>query len=404
MADKKKLIILTLDAGFGHRRAAIAIQNAMQEIHGDAVECKIVNPVKEEGLSSIVQKTQVQYDNTVRDHRELYSTVFGITNHYPISLFADYTVTQLLVKEISETILLERPDGIISTFPFYSTSIRQLLFSLHLHIPFYSVVTDLDNVHCVWFHPGPDKYFVASEQLKFQAVECKVKPSKVIVSGIPVDTRIFTETRDKAALRAQLDWDGSLPTILAIGSKRVQNLLDKLIAIEEIGIPLQLCVVAGGDDSFYQCVTSREWKVPVHCYNFVENMPELLLASDILVTKAGGLITSEGLACGLPILLIDAIEGQESGNVSYLINNNVGILVGTNDELHRTIEQLLSNDRRLMDQWIENAKKIGKPEAAYIIANAIVNDMYSDKYRSKNSGLWNRVRLFTKLLNTGDDG
>lgn len=403
MVDKKKLIILTLDAGFGHRRAATAIQNAIKEIHGDAVDSKIVNPVKEEGLSSIVQKLQVRYDNTIRDHREFYSTAFGILNHYPISIIADHAVTQLLVKEVTETILSECPDGIISTFPFFSTSIRHILFLLQLHIPFYSIVTDLDNVHRIWFHPGPDKYFVASEQLKFQAVECNVKPSKVIISGIPVDTRISTETRDKATLRKQLGWDLSLPTILAISSKRVQNLLDKLIAIEGSDIPLQLCIIAGGDDSFYKSVTCREWKVPVHCYNFVENMPEFLLATDILITKAGGLITSEGLACGLPIILVDVIEGQESGNVDYLLNNSAGVLLDSNHELQQTIKKWLLDDHRLMNKFADNAKRIGKPEAAYVIGNAMVSDMYTNKYQSKNKGVWSRVQLITNPVNISED-
>ncbi|MFZ2470667.1 MAG: glycosyltransferase, partial [Methanothrix sp.] len=379
MNKKKKILILTLDAGFGHRRAASAIQNALQQIHADEVECKIVNPIKGEGLSSIVQKTQVQYDDTSRNHREIYGIVFNVLNHYPLSLMADHAVTQLFIKEVTETILDECPDGIISTFPLFITAIRRILFILRLRIPFYTVVTDLDDVHRTWFHPGPNKYFVASEQLKYQAVECGISPEKVVISGIPVDTRITAETRDKSTLRQQLGWDSNLPTLLAIGSKRVQNLLEKMIAVDECGLVLQLCIVAGGDDELFKAINAKEWKNNIHCYNFVENIPEMLLASDILITKAGGLITSEGLACGLPMIIIDSISGQETGNVKYLLKNNAAVVVSSNDELKRTLNLWLMNDHQLKDQYAQNARRLGKPDAAYIISNNLINDMRTNK-------------------------
>ncbi|MEN6293422.1 MAG: glycosyltransferase [Methanobacterium sp.] len=397
MTQKKIFLILTLDAGFGHRRAASAIQNAMIQIHGNEVECKLVNPIKGKGLSSIVQKTQVQYDDASRNHREIYNTVFNVLNHYLLSLMADHAVTQLFIKEITETILDECPDGIISTFPLFGTAIRRILFILRLRIPFYSVVTDLDDVHRSWFHPGPDKYFVASEQLKLQAVECGISPEKVVISGIPVDTQIASETRDKTTIRQQLGWDSDLPTLVGIGSKRVQNLLKNMVAVDECSLPLQLCIVAGGDDELFKAISTRDWKNPIHCYNFVENVPEMLLASDILITKAGGLITSEGLACGLPMLIIDSISGQETGNVNYLLSNNAAVVVGSNDDLKCTLNLWLMNDHHLMDQYAQNAKRIGKPEAAYFISNNMIDDMRDNKYQLKNRSNWKKINFVTSF-------
>lgn len=392
-----KILILTFDAGFGHRRAANAIAKALTKNDGNKIECKVVNPLKEEGLSGVIYKSQSLYDDVSTKHRAVYQSVYNMINHYPTSETVDQVVTQFLIQETMNTILDEQPDGIISTFPFFSTSVRRILFLLNIHIPFYSVVTDLDDVHRIWFHPGPNKYFVASDQLKKQAIKNGINQNKVVISGIPVDTRIAEETRDKAAIRQQLGWDTDLPTITAIGSKRVQNFLEKLTIMENCNIPLQLSIVAGGDKEIYQAITSREWKIPVHCYNYVENIPEMLRASDLLITKSGGLITSEGLASGLPMILIDSISGQETGNVNYLLKNNVAVTINTAEELQKIIECWLANDQAVLKKYAENAGRIGKPRAAFVIGETMVDEIQKSKYAARNKAIWNRLQSLSEL-------
>lgn len=396
MTQKMKILILTLDAGFGHRRAANAIAEALKKAYGGNIDCKVVNPLKEVGMSSIIQKSQACYDDTSRDHRAVYHAAYNTINHYPISLVADGIITPFLFRETMDTILDECPDGIISTFPIFSTTVRQILNLLHLHIPFYSVVTDLDNVHRFWFHRGPDKYFIASEQLRYQAIRNGVNQKKVIISGIPVDTRIVEETRERSVIRQHIGWDPDLPTLIAIGSKRVQNLLDKMTSIEECDLPLQLCIVAGGDEALYQAITTKEWKIPVHCYNYVENIPEMLHAADVLITKAGGLITSEGLACGLPMIIIDSISGQETGNVKFLLSNNAATIVETNEDLKKTIILWLSDEQKVLRTYAENSKRLGKPEAAFKIAQFMINEIQMNKYKTRNKIVWNGIQSLSQ--------
>jgi UDP-N-acetylglucosamine:LPS N-acetylglucosamine transferase len=253
--------------------------------------------------------------------------------------------------------------------------VRRILILRNQPIPFFSVVTDLDHVHSFWFHPGPDTYFVASEELVDQAVLQGVAPERVIASGIPVDIRIADEGRDARAIRNQLGWDPSLPALLVVGSRRVYNLLEKLVGIDECGVPLQLAVVAGGDEALYRAVKSRQWRVPTACYAYAENIPELMHAADILITKAGGLIVSEGLASGLPMILVDAIVGQETANLDYVLRNMAGVSAATTEALSATVCRWLSGECEMLGRYARNARRIGKPGAAYQIARCVVGQV-----------------------------
>ena len=397
MEISRKVLIFTLDAGFGHRKAAKAIADALSYEYSNTIQCKVINPLKEDGMSAILQKSQKYYDESSRNHRSVYKTAYETINYYPVSLFADQVVTQLLIREVLEALIQEKPDGIISTFPILNTPVRRVLELLHLHIPFYSVVTDLENVHRLWFHQGPDKYFVASEQLKNQAIKIGVRHEKVFVSGIPVDIRIPCENRNQKTIRQKLGWLSDLPTVVAIGSKRVNGLYDKMIAVDECGLPIQSCVVTGGDDELFKRLSTREWKNPTHCFNYMENVPELLMASDILITKAGGLITSEGLACGLPMLLIDSISGQETGNVNYILSKGAGILTETNQELQKNLQRLLINDQKILHIYAEKSRMAGKPDAAFMIAQMISNDMQVNRNSDKNKWIWNTVQRLSEF-------
>jgi 1,2-diacylglycerol 3-beta-galactosyltransferase len=371
MSRKAKVLILTGDAGFGHRKAALAISNAISKIYGGRVECAVVNPMGTAGAPRIMQKSQTDYDDTVRNHRSFYQFTYQASDHYPINRIADQVISQLNFRQLRRTIAEERPDAIISTYHLYNTAVRRILEQRGLPIPFYSVVTDLDRVHSFWFHPGPDTYFVATEELVDQAVEQGVAAEKVIASGIPVDTRIADETREPSEIRQQLGWDSELPALLVVGSRRVHNLLEKLAGIEACGTPLQLAVVAGGDEALYRAVKGRHWKVPTFCYGYAENIPEMMRAADVLITKAGGLVVSEGLASGLPMILVDAIVGQETANLDYVLRHMAGVWAPTTEAVRETVCRWLSGEREVLGRYARNARRIGKPGAAYQVARCV---------------------------------
>jgi len=134
---------------------------------------------------------------------------------------------------------------------------------------------------------------------------------------------------------------------------------------------LQLVVVAGGDRELFQRFQETEWHVEAHLYDFVSEMGTFMRASDCVLSKAGGLTVSEALACGLPLTLIDVIPGQESGNADYVVSGGAGDLAEDPLQVLETMSHWLENDRLLYDQRAENARQLGRPYAAYDVAEYV---------------------------------
>jgi 1,2-diacylglycerol 3-beta-galactosyltransferase len=195
-----------------------------------------------------------------------------------------------------------------------------------------------------------------------------VHPEKITITGIPVHPNVVRETRSKNEVRQELGWTPDIPTILAVGSKRVEKLVDTLNIINHYGGKIQLAIVAGKDERLLQEINQFEWHIPEYIYDFVENMPSLMHAADMIICKAGGLIVTESLACSLPMILIDILPGQETGNAEYVTALGAADLADSPIAVLESIDHLLLNDQLLLKLRAKNAKKIGQPNSAYNVA------------------------------------
>ncbi len=371
MKKKRSVLILTADAGFGHRIVSNAVAAALLERHPEDCECILFNPLEDRRSPFFVRRSQRNYDKTVRDSKAFYLFTYDVTFFPVIRWVTKYSISLLLEKIISDEIEAVQPDVVLSTYLVYQAPLKAVISRRRRSIPFYTVITDQANVHPFWYQPCPDQLFVPNEAVCRQAVQAGVPAEKIIVSGIPVHPEYHQEKRTKAELRQELGWDPGMTTLFAVGSRRVSNLVANLEKINQCKLPLQLVVVAGGDDILYRDLRQVRWQIPTYLYNYVNNIPNMMLAADILLSKAGGLITTEGLACGLPILLIDFIPGQENGNVDYVCANQAGLYAVTPEELCQSLDRWLKNDQAELKQVAERSRGIGKPDAAYRVAEAL---------------------------------
>lgn len=368
MASTKRILILIADAGFGHRSAAKATAAALLELHPADCAVEIVNPMQDERVPAVLRRSGADYDWVVREIPRLYQLGYEAADSVPSSVMVHGTMAAMLFGVMGDVIGRYQPDAIVSLYPLYQAPLAVVFALSQRDTPLLTVVTDHAPVHRTWFHKAADLCLVSIPAVRDQAIECGLSPDKVKVTGIPVHPSLIHEVREPAAIRAELGWPPDLTTVLAVGSKRVKNLPGILRALNHSGLPLQLIVVAGGDDALYQQLRDAEWHVPAHIYNFVENMPTLMHAADCIVCKAGGLIVTESLACGLPILLTDLIEGQESGNARYVVDGGAGELAHDPLEGLEAISHWLAGGGELLAQRARNASRLGYPRAAYDVA------------------------------------
>ena len=383
MEDFKKVLILTADAGFGHRSAANAVAEAINEKYPDKLTVDIVNPLDDKRTPTFLRDSQTDYTKWVRNVPELYKFGYDASDSYIPTQLVESSLVVLLLDVMRDILEKSRPDVILSTYPLYQSTITTLFHSKKLRVPLFTSITDLSTVHRMWFHRKVDGCLVPNALVADLAMSCGVKPEKVTITGIPVHPNVIRETRNKNEVRKELGWQPDIPTVLAVGSKRVERLVDTLNIINHFGAPVQLAVVAGKDDRFLQEINQFEWHIPAHIYDFVENMPSLMHASDLIICKAGGLIVTESLACGLPMILIDIIPGQETGNAEYVVALGAADMAESPVAVLENMSHLMRNDQLLLKKRAENARHIGQPRSAYKVADILYKSIENTPSRAR---------------------
>ena len=371
MIASKHILLLTADAGFGHRSVANAVAAALAELYGDQCQVDIVNPLEGKHTPSFLRDSQSDYDRIVREIPKLYRIGYDASGAAVPSLIASRALTVLLYETMYDLVTAYQPDVILVIYPIYQEPLRAVFTVNRYYVPIYTVVTDLASMHRMWFDPGVDACLVPTAKTRELALSYNMKPDQVIITGIPVHPDIARGSNDKAAVRLSLGWQPNLLTFLAVGSQRVEGLADILHVLNHFGRPLQLAVVAGKNEELYHQLQEIDWHVSVHLFNYVTNMPTLMHAADALICKAGGLIVTEGLACGLPMLLTSVIPGQETGNAKFVVENGAGDLVKDPLQTLEVTAHWLIEDSRLLKERSRNAFLLGKPDAAFTVAKLL---------------------------------
>ena len=371
LSSKRRILILTADAGFGHRSAANAVARALEMVYGDLCTIEVMNPLEDKRTPFFLRDSQSDYDKLVRRLPELYRFGYDASDSTVPVVIAEQAMTVLMFEVMRDIVRSFRPDVILLTYPLYQAPLRAVLTITRQVIPLLSVITDLATVHRLWFSTSVDLLLAPTPIVYDLAINHGLPPEQVRVTGIPVNPEIVTDQRSPAEIRTSLELNPDLLTVLAVGSRRVDRLVDSLNMLNHIGVPLQLVMAAGKDEALFHQLQAIDWHVPTKVYEYAQNIPTLMKAADWILCKAGGLVVTEALACGRPLMLVDVIPGQETGNADYVVENGAGDLVLSAQEVLEATSHWLMNNRRLLRVRTENAIKLGKPNAAYEVANAV---------------------------------
>lgn len=369
--SRRRIIILTADAGFGHRAAANALADALNDLYADHCAVEILNPLDDNRVPAFLRETQADQDRMVREMPELYKFGYEASDAAFPSVMVETALILMLFEVMNDLILRFKPHVVVTTYPLYQAPVDAVRVITRRKVPMVTAITDLATVHRLWFNEAADACLVPNAIVRDLAIKNGLQAQRIYQTGIPINPRVALETRTKDEIRSILGWKTDLPAVLAVGSRRVRKLSEILRALNHSGIPMQLAVVAGGDDELYERLRATEWHVPVYLYNFVRDLPELLHAADCIVTKAGGLIVTESLACSLPMLLVDVNPGQEVGNAAYVVDGQAGALAENPLDALETIYHWLADGGKQLQQIAERARLLGNPRAAFSAAEKI---------------------------------
>ena len=328
----------------------------------------VVNPLDDRLTPSFLRDSQSDYDKFVTQMPDLWRLNYRLSGSPVPAAVLDRALTGLLFRVIRSILKTTAPAAVICTHPFYLAPLNAYITLRNLSLPYLTVITDITHIHRLWFNRGADLCLTPTEEACAQARASRFPANRLEVTGIPVSPAFVKETRSKDELRASLGWTRNVPTILVVGSRRVRNLMSVLHVMNHSGLPVQMVLVAGGDDDLFAQLKATEWHTLVHIYNFVKTMPQFMRASDLVISKAGGLVVTEALACGLPLLIVDITPGQEEGNARYLLDHGAGELADTPVRALEILYHWLDRDAQILQERARIAASLGRPYSAYKVA------------------------------------
>ncbi len=234
-----------------------------------------------------------------------------------------------------------------------------------------AILTDL-LPHGLWIHPHVDHYVVPTEEARREMLAMGIRPETVHVLGIPVDPH-FSPKKPAQESRRNLGLPEK-PTLLVLsGGFGTSPLCQVLDSFREIQKGLSLVLVAGRNERLRKALEIRKknFSFPVRILGFVDNLSEWMDASDAVLTKPGGLTTSETLSKGIPLILLPPQGGQEKRNRDYLLSRDAAVATDA-DLAGKTAMNLLEDPERCQ-QLIRACERIARPQAAKTISTFLID-------------------------------
>ncbi|MDP9727487.1 MGDG synthase family glycosyltransferase [Alicyclobacillus tolerans] len=367
---EQQLDVLLLSAGYGegHHQAARAIQENLQRIWPG---CQITMMDYLEYIPDFIGQATVGLYKAMSKHSPwMYAGVYHLTSQIAGMWgwsHIEYSLGRRHLRHLIQTVY---PKVIICTHPLPMAVLSTMRRQNEKVPPVFGVVTDY-VLHGEWIQSDLDRYYVPTRRMQQQLSEHGIDSKRIIVSGIPV-REAFSETIDTHAARAALNWP-DVPTVLFLSSA-LGTLGGVVEACQELLLSreyFRLVVICGRDTTLAEKLRqliAKDTFHPIEVLGYVHNIADYMRASDIIVTKAGGITLSEALSLQRTIVIYRPIPGQESGNSRWAAQRGAVVIAKTPESLCEQIETLLANDA-LRITLSTRAGHLAKPRAARRIAS-----------------------------------
>lgn len=393
---QKKVLIMSASTGGGHNRAARAIKEELtnKSIDGITIDCEIIDRLK------IVNGTMDKlisrgYEKSAKYTPKAWGGVYKLTESNLISRneFKDNPLTSLISRKLKKLIEVKKPDLIIGTHPFPMIALSTLkkhsqlsknnelstfTESFHKYYqnldipPLITVLTDY-TTHSAYIQNEIDYYIAGHEYVKELLIEDGIEAEKIKPYGIPVE-KSFLTNRSRETVLSELNLDPNKFTVLLMGGSfgagSIKDTLSELISIDR---DFQIIVITGRNKSLKEKLEknlmSHEQSIDknICVLGFTDKMNDLLSAVDILVSKPGGLTTTESLLKEVPMIVPYFIPGQEEENLDFLSNCGASLRTSKKYTLSIILKVLIDNPDRI-EMTKENIRSIKKLNASQDIA------------------------------------
>lgn len=352
---KQTVLILYANYGAGHKRAADAIE---EKLKASLQKKDALNILKEDFLGKkfplidwFMRKLYIQ---SFYWAKTFYKKLYYQTKDLPIDSSVTSLFTYLGSLKLEKYIRTINADIVISTFPALTGMLSQIKRRNKTPFKLCCLLTDY-TTHNHWLYEHVDHYFVPTEQIKEEFIERGIPEGTIQATGIPVLNQ-FEEQKNGLEIRESLGLvENKLVVLISAGAFGVTNFKKAVMLMHTKYPQIQFVVVCGNNKHLYNTLTKIE---SIIALGYTNRMAELLQASDLFITKAGGLSISEAIATETPMLLFGSLPGQETENVQFLTKQNVAIQADTEDEIVLSLEKIFSENNRILKNMKERISEL----------------------------------------------
>lgn len=371
-----KILIFYGSYGGGHLSAARNIKDYIETSYPDS-EVLLVDCI--EYVNKILNKvTTKAYNEFSKNARWIWKQIYYGSESGSLSKIST-SINNVMAFKLNKLIQDFNPNLIISTHFFSSQMCAFLKEKKKVNCKLATILTDYAP-HSQWLvaHEFVDYYFVAHEGMKENLIDRGVDKSKIYTTGIPLSHR-FLLHYDKSKILNEYNLSPDKKTVLffaggeyGFGKDKTFNMLKSIID----NFPyLQIIAIAGRNvkmkERFDELVEETNSSDSVKILSYTNQVPELMSVSDLVITKPGGLTTTESLASGLPLIVIDPLPGQEEENAKFIENNGAGLWIKKNDNIERILFDIFNDPYKLYHLKIK-ARLISKKNSTKDICDILI--------------------------------
>lgn len=373
----EKILILYGSYGGGHKSAANAIKQYIEANYKET-EVEMVDCI--EYISKIINKiTTGAYNQMAKKAPWAWKRVYFNSEKGMLSKISN-GINALMARKLYHLIEEKTPNIIISTHPFATQMTGRLKRKGKINTKIATILTDFE-IHNQWLQESNyiDAYFVAHEGMKASMGKLGISENKIFVTGIPMSER-FLESFNREEILKEFELEENKKTILffgggemGLGKDRTCNIL-KILA--EDFKEVQIVAISGRNEAmfkeFKEIVKVSKSEERIKVLEYTKKVPELMSISNLVITKPGGLTTTESLASGLPMIIINPIPGQEEQNAQFLEKRKVGVWLKKEDNIKEVLNSVIASDERL-ENMKNNIKGLANKRSTRDICKIILS-------------------------------
>lgn len=364
-----RVMILSITAGEGHNSTAKSIRN---ELMARGAECEILDTYKT--ISTSFQKTfNSSYLFLSNRTSSLYYNTYKKLEHRKpnsSSIAPSELTSRYMAHHLNKYVADYDPDVVIATHVFSAQYLAMMKERGKTQAKTIAVVTDF-AFHPYWEECTTlDRIVLPNERMIPQGLSKGFTREQMVPSGIPIQTK-FASSRSPLEARTTLGLDPDTPLLLVMGGSMGHGkLVENVEQLDNIEADFQIAVVCGYNKTAKGELDALKTKKKLTVFGFTDQIDLLMDAADCLITKPGGLTTSESLAKRLPMIMVNPIPGQETRNVDFLLNAGTALSVTDIFPLKDAVHQYFSEPTR-MELMRQCTDLIRKPDSTQAICQLV---------------------------------